>query len=385
MSGVPWHRRVGVWIGLGTGPGALMLGGGLAGSLSLPTLLLAIPLGVLALTGLAAAQGVVSRRRREPLGPRAAGIFGANLGARLLSLAVAMGMVGWIGFYAGMVGYSWTSYLGLPLWIGALAVAAGLFALSLLGIDRWNLLVVVTTLSTLAVVILALSATPRPPLEATSQTDGVQGLLWGIGAVVSYGVLFALRAGDFAWDLEADSDVWKDSAGLLIPLLVFLGVGVYAYSTLSEWNLAEILARTRSPLVGNAFLLLSVVGNVMGAFHSGSLAIQGLAPIGRRWAAALIALIGFALGVTRFDRQLLLFLDLLGAVMPSALVVMLLAAVLARKPSVGGALLAWLVGAGAAILLKVQGYHYHMWAGMTVSIALLVASMMLSRYSDKKV
>jgi cytosine permease len=384
MAGVAWHRRVGVWIGLGTGPGALMLGGGLAASLSLPSLLLAIPLGALALTGLAVAQGVVSRRRREPLGPRAVGTFGASPGARLLSLGVALGMVGWIGFYASMVGYSWTSYLGLPLWIGALVVAVGLFVLSLLGIDRWNLLVVVTTLSTLAVAMLALSAAPRPPLEATSQSDGFLGLLWGVGAVVSYGVLFALRVGDFTWDLEADSDVWKDSAGLLIPLLIFLGIGVYAYSTLGEWNLAEILARTRSPLVGNAFLLLSVVGNAMGAFHSGSLAIQGLIPVGRRWAAGLIALTSFALGVTRFDRQLLLFLDLLGAVIPSALVVMLLAVVLARKPSVGNALLAWLAGAGSAVLLKVQGYQYHMLVGIAVSIALVAASMLLSRDSKQR-
>jgi cytosine permease len=384
MAGVPWYKRVGVWIGLGTGPGALMLGGGLAASLSLPSLLLAIPLGGLVLTGLAVAQGVVSRRRGEPLGPRAVGTFGASPGARLLSLAVALGMVGWIGFYASMVGYSWTSYLGLPLWLGALAVAVGMFALSLLGIDRWNLLVVVTTLSTLAVAMLALNASPRPSLEATSQSEGFLGLLWGTGAVVSYGVLFALRVGDFTWDLEADSDVWKDSAGLLMPLLIFLGIGVYAYSTLGEWNLAEILARSHSPLVGNAFLLLSVVGNAMGAFHSGSLAIQSLIPVGRRWAAALIALIGFALGVTRFDRQLLLFLDLLGAVIPSALVVMLLVIMLARKPSVGSALLAWLVGAGAAVLLKVQGYQYHMLVGISVSIALLAASALLSRDSNQK-
>ncbi len=384
MAGIPWHKRVGVWISLGTGPGALMVGGGLATRLSPPSLLVAIPLGALALMGLAVAQGVVSRRRREPLGASAAGTFGTNPGARLLSLAVALGMVGWIGFYASMVGYSWTSYLGLPLWIGALAVAAGLFALSLLGIDRWNLLVVVTTVSTLAVAMLALSAAPRPPLGAGRQSEGFQGLLWGVGAVVSYGVLFALRAGDFAWDLEADSDVWKDGIGLLIPLLIFLGIGVYAYSTLGEWNLAEILARTRSPLVGNAFLVLSIVGNVMGAFYSGSLAIQSLMPVDRRWAAALIALISFALGVTRFDRQLLLFLDLLGAVVPSALVVMLLVAVLGRRPSARSALLAWLAGAGAAVLLKVQGYQYHMLVGTAVSIGLVVASRMLVRDSSGK-
>ena len=64
--------------------------------------------------------------------------------------------------------------------------------------------------------------------------------------------------------------------------------------------------------------------------------------------------------------------------------VMLLAAVLARKLSVGSALLAWLVGAGAAVLLKVQGYQYHMLVGIAVSIALVAASMLLSRDSNQK-
>jgi hypothetical protein len=292
-------------------------------------------------------------------------------------------MVGWVGFYASLVGHSWSSYLGLPLWIGALAAAAGLFALSLLGIDRWNLLVVVTTLSTLGVAVVALTGVAPKPFEAAMPQVGFPELLWGIGAVVSYGVLFALRAGDFTWDLEADSDVWKDSAGLLVPLLILLGIGVFAYWTLGEWNLAEILTRTRSPLVGNAFLLLSVVGTVMGAFHSGSLAIQSLSPLSKRWSAALIALIGFAIGVTRFDRQLLLFLDLLGGVIPSALVVMLLTAALA-KPSVGSALLAWAVGAGVAVLLNVQGHPYHMFAGIAASIAVLAVSELLSRYSHQK-
>ena len=384
MAGVPWHKRVGVWIGLGTGPGVLMLGGGLAANLPLPALLVTIPLGAFALTGLAIAQGLVSRRRREPLGTRAIDTFGPSPGARLLNLAVALGMVGWVGFYASMVGHSWSSYLGFPLWIGALAAAAGLFALSLLGIDRWNLLIVVTTLATMGVAVVALTGVAPEPVESAMPQVGFPELLWGIGAVVSYGVLFALRAGDFTWDLKADSDVWVDGAGLLVPLLILLGIGAITYWTLGEWNLAEILARTRSPLVGNAFLLLSVVGTAMGAFHSGSLAIESLSPLSRRWGAALIALIGFAIGVTRFDRQLLLFLDLLGAVVPSALVVMLLATAVARLP-VAGALLAWAVGAGVAVLLKVLGHPYHMFAGIAASIAVVAAFALLSRDSHQKV
>lgn len=371
MKTVPWYKRVGPWIGIGTGPGVLMVGGGLADRLSLPLLLIAILCGAAVMVLLAVAQGLFSRHRREPVPVRAGETFGAAVGGHLLNLIMALGMVGWVSFYVSLVGFSWSAYFDWPVWLGALLMAAGLFGLNLLGIDRWNLLVLITAVSTLGVALFTLLVAEGAPAESTAAGTGLAQLFWGMGSVIAYGGLFATRAGDFTWDLETDVDVWKSGLGLLIPLLIFLAIGVFAYRTIGDWNLADILTQTRSPLVGNLFLLLASVANVLSAFHSGSLAIKGLGFLSRRQGAAIIAAISFVIGATRFDRQLLLFLDLVGAVVPSALVVMLVVALLARKPKPAAALLAWGAGAGTALLLKAQGYLFHMFAGVLVSLIVL--------------
>ncbi|MEJ2557105.1 MAG: hypothetical protein P8186_12910 [Anaerolineae bacterium] len=95
---VAWYRRAGIWIGIGTGPGVIVVGGGLAANLSLPVLLLAIPIGALALAALAVGQSVMSRRLRLPLAGRAVHAFGPGFGAGFLNLMVALSMMGWFSF-----------------------------------------------------------------------------------------------------------------------------------------------------------------------------------------------------------------------------------------------------------------------------------------------
>lgn len=370
-TGVPWHRRAGVWIGIATGPGALTVGGGLAARLSLSTLLLVIPLGALALTALAVAQGIISRRRREPLARRATSTFGPGPRAGLLNLVMALGMMGWVSFYVGIAGFSLANLLRLPGWAGAFLVAIALLLLSEMGLDRWNLLVWITTLSALGAAIFALVVVgTRPVLEAEAGIRPHE-FLWGVGSVVAYGIVFAVRAGDFTWDLETDADVCKVGVALLLPLLIFLGIGVVLYHSVGDWNLADILARTRSAALGHLFLVLSIVAPALSGFHSGSLAIQSLVPLSRRQSMGFICIIGFLLGAVRFDRQLLLFLDLLGALLPPALAIMLLVPVLKREPPRSAALSAWLLGAAAAVLVKLQGQLSHMVIGAAVSMAAL--------------
>jgi len=371
-DGVPWFRRAGVWIGIATGPGALTVGGGLAAQLPLPTLLLVVPLGGLALTALAVAQGVSSRRRREPLSRQAANTFGPGAGAGLLNAVMALGMMGWVSFYVGIAGFSLANLLGLPGWAGSLLVAAILLALSEMGLDRWNQLVWLTTLSALGAAIFALVVVGARPVTESMTGIHLDGLLWGVGSVVAYGIVFAVRAGDFTWDLRADSDVYKAGTMLLFPLLIFLGIGAVLYRTVGDWNLADILANTPSAALGHLFLILSIVAPALSGFHSGTLAIKNLVPLSRRQSNGLICAVAFLLGATRFDHQILLFLDLLGAVLPPVLVVMLLMPILEGKVSRVTALAAWLLGAVTAVLLKLQGQTAHMVVGAIVSIATLV-------------
>ena len=71
-----WLRRVGPWVGIGTSPAALMMGGGVAEKVQGAAMLAAIAVGVLLLAGLAAAQGLLGQRERphprRAVRPRAA-------------------------------------------------------------------------------------------------------------------------------------------------------------------------------------------------------------------------------------------------------------------------------------------------------------------------
>lgn len=372
LNGVPWYRRTGVWIGIGINPGSLTLGGGLASQLAFSTLLFMVPLGALVLTLLAIAQGIMSRRRRERLAGRAASTFGPGFGAGLLNLLMALSLIGWGSFHVGIAGFSLANLLNLPVWIGALAIVSTLFILSELGINRWNSLVWVTTLSALGVAIVALIAVgAKPSWEITSAVFGLYELLWVTGSVVAFAIVFALRCSDFTWDLSSDADVVKNGLSLFVPLVISLIIGAVLFQATGDWNLADILVQTHLAWLGQLFLLVSIASPTLSGLHSGALALGSVTKLGKRQAAGLFCTVNFVLGASRFDHQLLPFLSFVGAILPTALIVMLTSAMLFKKPSKMATLTAWLAGSLAALFFKFQGGLVHIAVGAIVSIIVL--------------
>jgi len=371
--GVAWYRRAGIWIGIGINPASFTLGGGLATQLPLSALLFLVPLGALVLMGLVLGQGLVSRRRRELLGERAINTFGYGAGAGLLNLLIALSVIGWGGFHVGIAGFSLANIFNVPVWLGALGVAAILFILSELGINRWNWLVWLTALAALGLAFVALIAVEaHPSLDIASVKLGFYDWLWVTGSVVAYATLFSIRCGDFTWDLNADSDVVKNVLALFIPLVISLIVGAILFEATGDWNIADILAKTHLAVLGQLFLLIAVASPALSGIHSGALAIGSVAGLSKRSAVGLICAVNFILGATRFDHQLLPFLSFIGAVLPTALVVMLASAMFTEKPSRAATLTAWLVGSGAAIIFKFQGGDLvHIAVGAVVSIVVL--------------
>lgn len=374
VVGVPWYQRAGVWIGIGTGPGTFTVGGVLSANFSLLSLLFIIPIGVLSLVGLTVAQAYVSRRRRESSTERAVGTFGENLGAVLLNLIVALGTVGWFSFYTGLAGFAAGTLLNLPGWVGSLLVAVGLYIVNAMGLNRWNALVWLTALSTIGVALFAFFSVGTQWASDPQNSTGISEWLWGIGNVITYGLLFALRVGDFAWDLERDEDVFKAGLALFIPMTIFIGIGALVYRAVGDWNIADVLARRATAALGNIFLIISVIAPSMSGFHSGSLAIPTFTPLSKRASNILIAVLGFVLGALRFDRQLLLFLDLLGAFIMPALVVMLITAFVAKPINLIAILAAWFGGSGAALFAKWQGTLSPVFVGVLVCVAILTIS-----------
>lgn len=373
-TGIRWHQRAGVWIGIGVGPGTFTVGGALAANLPLGFLLILIPLGTLALGGITILQAAVSRRRRERSNERAVSTFGNNLGSIFFNLVVALGAVGFIGFYVGLAGFAAATLLNLPGFVGALLVAAGLFVVNSAGLDRWNSLVWLTAISTIVVTLFTFYSVGTAWAPDRTGSIEIAPSLWAIISIVNYGLFFALRSGDFSWDLDRDDEVVKAGLSLCIPLMIFLFIGALVYRAAGDYNIADILSRSHSAWLGNLFLIISVIAPVMSGFHSGSLAIPAFLPLGKRGSAALIAALGFVLGALRFDRQLLFFLDVLGAFIAPALVVMLLAAWLKNHVTHATALAAWLIGSIAALAAKWQGELSPVLVGAGVSMAVLVVS-----------
>lgn len=376
VTAVPWYKRAAVWLGIGINPASISLGGGLATVLPFTLLLPIMTIGAILLTGLAIAQGISSRHRRQSLGRRAAQTFGLGLGASTLNLAMAVGMMGWGGFHNGVSGASAANLFGLPTWAGSLLIATAVFILTELGVNRWNALTWMTTLAALGLAVFALTITNAQPSWQTGPPFTLSQALWSISTITTYAILFALRVPDFTWDLASDADVYKSGLAFLLSLLVSMGAGAILYQTTGNWNLADILAAERSATLGHIFLIISVASPLLSGMHSGVLALQGLLPIPKRLGISLICLIAFTLGATRFDRLFLPFLDALSAVLPPALFVMLVVAWWLPHTSPRTALVAWLAGAAVALALKLQGQLLQpaMPLGALVSVGVLVVS-----------
>lgn len=376
MSGfspaVPWHRRAGVWIGIGTGPGTFIVGGALSAHLPLLSLLLVIPVGAAVLASLTVAQGIVSQRRREASARRAVTAFGPGFASVLLNVIIALGSLGWFGFYAGLAGFAAANLLELPPWAGTVLVVILLYLVYIIGLNRWNSFVWLTAVSTICVAIFALhsAGTRLSPDTVTRLSAG--SFVWGAGAVITYGMLFALRVGDFSWDLHTSVDVVKSGLALFIPITAFMLIGAVVYRATGDYNIADVLAKNQSATLGNLFLIISVIAPSMSGFHSAQLVVAS-SRTGAHLGAVVIALFGLGLGILRFDHELLLFLDVLGAFIAPALVVMLIIALIKKGFSRTGAIVSWLFGSAIALATKYSGDLSPVLVGAAVSIVFFSA------------
>lgn len=367
-----WFQRAAIWIGIGINPASITLGGGLASRLPLASLYWLLPLGAFIITSIAVTSGIIGRRRREPFTRWARSTFGAGAGVLALNLIMALGMIGWSGFQHGLAGTAMSNMLRLPGWAGVVLLGLFWFLLVNGGTNRWNALVWVTALSSFALVFVSLevvrgqSVTPTP-----TETMGLQTAVSAIGSIIAFASLFSLRCTDFTWDLASDWDVVWNGCGFFVSFVVSAFVGMLLFRATGEWDLSVILAGTNLAILAQLFLVISLMGPALSTLHSGGLAIGQLLSSSYRTSIGLIVGVGMALGVLRFDRQLLLFLEWVAAILPPAMVVMIGVVMMRRRVGTAVALIAWIVGAVAAVLVKLSGQHVHLLVGATVSILIL--------------
>lgn len=366
-QGAPWYLRLGAWIGVGTAPGALMAGGGIAASTSGTWRLPAVVIGVIALVTLAVLggrQGYATRIATVGLARRA---FGGGLGERLVALLITVGVCGWCGIYIGVCAGALQQLWGIPPLVTGMSFGALMLVVYLAGFKRWNLLVGLTGAASIGVAALVTrSVIAAPGTSPGARLQGPAALVFGAGVVVAYAAVFALRAADFTWDARRSADVVRAGVVLGVAVLVFLLLGVEIYNRAGSFDLSTLVNQTALPVFGVLLLLLASIAPSVSGMHSGALAVHSLLKWSPRAGAAFTAAGSGALGAARVDLHLLGVIGLLGAALPPLIGVLLMHR--SREPG-WHAWVSWGAGSGVSLALLLADFPASVLVGILTSAA----------------
>jgi cytosine permease len=348
----PWYRRTGAWIGIGTGPGAMIVGAGMAAEVGPALALPSVLVGCLVLYFVSVAHGRQTVTARAPMGVSVRNVFGDGFRSLPLTVVLVASIVGWCGFYMGLGGAALSDLLGVGQWTGALLLGGTVGALTLAGQDRWNGLLYVTAAAALALTVFTVALVPASPPGRVAHPSLVVGLVAGIGGVISYAIVFTMRVPDFTVDVRGDRDVWLAGLTMLLPLLALTALGVWMYARTGLFHIADVLREVDAPAAGQLFLVASAVAPAVTAAYSGAISIASIRSTPHRPTMLAIAAVAVLLGGERFDLRIIGFLEAVGAVVPPALSVMLLCPRLHIRRGSAHALVAWGVGSITALALR---------------------------------
>jgi len=373
-----WRARSGAWLAIGTAPGLLLLGAGMAVRHGGEVPLIALVAGLALLAFLLWSQGSHGLRppfgQGGPLADVAARMVDGTT-QRLLGWLMFLAMLGWFGFNVGLGGAALQQLAGLPPALGPVVLGVPIAVLAMGGMTRWNALAVVTTVATLTLVVFAAAQLGVRTLPLTARIDDWAKVLVDMGAVVGFGAVFAVRAPDFTAGLGRRRDL-----AILVGLLcgsffvVALG-GIYAGVASGSMDWVGLLSDNAA--LGNLLLAVATVGPIFTTMYSGCLALRSVAPaVSERQAMVGVAAVGIVLGVLRFDLAVGTWLSVLGSALPPIIVPMAWEAAVRRR---GGAprrlpFWTWLPASALAMMLTFMGSALAQLAALAVALSLTAVS-----------
>jgi hypothetical protein len=329
-----WTNKAGAWLGIGTSPGALLVGAGIAAryngpipvfSILLSFVLMFVILWYQGQLGMAAPYGEGGDLNK--ITPR---YFGPLM-QRVIGVVIAIGMIGWFGFNVGLGGAALSALLNLPAFAGPLILGLPILALSLMGMRSWNGLATLTTAAVLvlvALVVLRLSARMVP---ITFNFAGPVDTILDMAAFVGYISVFSVRAPDFTTNLTSRKDLG------LLELLLCLGVlfialaGVGLQQGIGSLDLVRVLARPDGLPIGNLLIAVAVIAPTFTTLYSGAPSLRSAIGIQDRLGMILITGIGLILAIARFDLLLISWVSVLAAMLPPLLVPLAVESSLRRR------------------------------------------------------
>lgn len=372
--GARWTDIAGAWLGIGTSPGALLLGAGIATRHQGLVPLLSLVLGFALIFTLVWFQGHLGLV--PPLGdggnlttiaPR---YFGPLM-QRLIGALIGIGMTGWLGFNLGMGAAALGALIQIPVWLAVLVLGLPILVLSLRGAKGWNGLAALTTFSVLALVVLVVTQLGAHTLPITLNLDNPFSMVADIAAIVGYVSVFCVRAPDFTAGLGKRSDLNIVNLLLSVPLFIVVLAGADLRQGTGSDDLVGILAGPNGLPIGNLLITLSVIAPTFTTYYSGVPGLKTATGMSERAATLVMAIVGMTLAMARFDLYLLAWLDVLAAVLPP-LVVPLAFESTARRWGRARRVIpvwVWLVGAGVSLILTLGHYPLALLIGLLVSFS----------------
>ncbi|MGD2158366.1 MAG: hypothetical protein PVG14_11665 [Anaerolineales bacterium] len=318
-----WISTAGAWLGIGTSPGALLLGAGIAERYGGPIPLLSLAFSLFAMFMILWFQGVIGLPPPIGEGKNLTAIAPLYIGPtmqRILGAVIAMGMIGWFGFNIGLGAAALGALVSIPQWAASLLLGLPILGLALMGIRSWNWLAGLTTISVLvlvAIVVVRLAARSTP---ITLQSGSPSNTVADVAVFVGYISVFSLRTPDFTYRLGNRKDLFTSILLLTSPLLVIALAGVSLQQGTGSADLISILASPGGLAIGNLLITTSVIAPTFTTFYSGAPGLRAAVGLAEKPAMIAIGMIGLILALARFDLWLLSWLSVLGATLPPLVV-----------------------------------------------------------------
>jgi hypothetical protein len=360
MSSPRWTDKAGAWISIGASPGALLLGANMAARHDGPAPAIAIVFGLGLIAVFCYFQGLLGLIPPDGHGENLTQVapkYVNRMTQQALGVLLAASMVGWFGFNIGLGGAAAGALLGLPATAGILLLGIPVVLISFGGVARWNWIAWLTALMSLLLIGLVVIELSARIVPVTLAFDSAHWILIDTAAFLGFAAVFAVRAPDFTFGLTTRRDVALCVASLCLPMLIASLAGVGLQRGTGSVDLVGILSGEDGLLVGNLFVALAVIGPGFTTVFSGSLAIRSVVEMDNRIAMLIVGVAGLLLAITRFDRQLVSWLALLAATLPS----LALAMILERRWRRNGQtpriipLWAWGIGSLIATILALMG------------------------------
>lgn len=376
-----WTNKAGAWLSIGASPGALLIGAAIAARHDGPAPLIAIIIGLCLMAALTYFQGLIGLK--PPIGhdanlTRVLPAYVNPITQRVLGALLAFSMVGWFGFNVGLGGAAVAALLRLPDAVGVLLLGMVVLAVVLGGLTRWNRVALLTASASIVLIGLVALELAAPILPVTTAPGSLDLLAVDIAGFVGFVAVFSVRAPDFTFGLQTRRDLAYCVLSMLIPVGLAALAGVGLQRGTGSTDLVGTLAGPDGLLIGNLFVALAVTGPAFTTVFSGALALQTFFNLKNRVAMIVVAVPGLLLAAARFDRQIVPWLSLLGALLPPFVVAMATEALLRRRGWTARTvpLWTWGTGASAALVLTLLGQPLAVLVGLVVTAGLVLVWVM---------